>query len=217
VVFFYQLDPAGEAKGLLEPPFEAFGHLVKPQDAGLKEPFVEGHPEFQFFKVVLLANIEEIFRSVAINLFEQNFDVIKRYFDPPNGDSPVAAPEDGVDARGGAPAGTGPGKKPGEVITRRGAPMVYGITIPTGSPNPRLAMKFVGFVLDPDRGMKVMEKAGQPSIVPSPSSTYDAIPQALRMFARPVTRGGDVYPQASGGGNAGNHEKKSHREAGRGL
>jgi len=79
VVFFYQLDPAGEAKGLLEPPFEAFGHLVKPQDAGLKEPFVEGHPEFQFFKVVLLANIEEIFRSVAINLFEQNFDVIKRY------------------------------------------------------------------------------------------------------------------------------------------
>ena len=78
------------------------------------------------------------------------------------------------------------GKKPGEKIVKRGAPMVYGITIPANSPSPKLARKFVDFILDADRGMKVMEEAGQPSMVPSPSETYEAIPAALKKYAKPA-------------------------------
>ena len=78
------------------------------------------------------------------------------------------------------------GKKPGEKTVKRGAPMVYGITIPSNSPSPQLAREFVDFVLDPDKGMKVMEKAGQPSMVPSSSETYEAIPAALKKYAKPA-------------------------------
>ena len=78
------------------------------------------------------------------------------------------------------------GKKPGEKIVKRGAPMVYGITIPANSPSPELAGKFVDFILDPDKGMKVMKEAGQPSVVPSSSDTYEAIPAALKKYAKPA-------------------------------
>ncbi len=78
------------------------------------------------------------------------------------------------------------GKKPGEKIVKRGAPMVYGITIPANSPSPELAQRFIDFILDADRGMKVMEEAGQPSMVPSPSGTYSAIPDRLKKYAKPA-------------------------------
>jgi len=78
------------------------------------------------------------------------------------------------------------GKKPGEKIVKRGAPMVYGIAIPSNSPNPALARSFVDFILDSGRGMKVMEEAGQPSMVPSPSETYSEIPEALKKHAKPA-------------------------------
>ncbi len=76
------------------------------------------------------------------------------------------------------------GKKPGEKIIKRGTPLVYGITVPSNSPSPQLARKFVDFILDPEKGMKVMEEAGQPSVVPSPSETYDAIPASLKKYAK---------------------------------
>jgi len=78
------------------------------------------------------------------------------------------------------------GKKPGEKIVKRGAPMVYGITIPSNSPSPQLARKFVDFMLDSEKGIKVIEDAGQPSMVPSPSETYRAIPAVLKKHAKPA-------------------------------
>lgn len=80
------------------------------------------------------------------------------------------------------------GKKPGTTITQKGAPMVYGITIPKNAPNPELAKKFVAFVLDKEKGMAIMEKNGQPSMVPSPTNTYDKIPEELKKFALPVRK-----------------------------
>ena len=74
------------------------------------------------------------------------------------------------------------GKKPGEVVTKKGAPMVYGITIPKSSPNPKAAMAFVDFVLGP-KGTAIMEQCGQPTVVPSPSSSYDKIPDLLKKHA----------------------------------
>ncbi len=78
------------------------------------------------------------------------------------------------------------GKKPGEKMVKRGAPMVYGITIPSNSPSAELAQHFIDFILDADLGMKVMEEAGQPSMVPSSSETYEAIPAALKKYAKPA-------------------------------
>ena len=79
------------------------------------------------------------------------------------------------------------GKEPGTTITKKGAPMVYGITVPKNAPNPELAKKFVAFVLDKEKGMAVMEKNGQPSMVPSPSTTYDKIPEELKKYVLPVS------------------------------
>jgi molybdate/tungstate transport system substrate-binding protein len=76
------------------------------------------------------------------------------------------------------------GKEPGETITKRGAPMVYGVTIPKNAPNPTAAMAFVRFLLDKDKGMAIMERNGQPSAVPSPTETYGKVPEALKGFAR---------------------------------
>lgn len=75
------------------------------------------------------------------------------------------------------------GKKPGEYITERGAPMVYGCTIPKNAPNHALAIAFVDFLLGPE-GQAIIEKHGQPSVVPSPTTTYQFIPDSLKKYAQ---------------------------------
>ncbi len=80
------------------------------------------------------------------------------------------------------------GKTPGTYIIKHGAPMVYGLTIPKNAPHPKGALEFVRFLLAPGKGMKIMERNGQPSVLPAPSFTYGAIPDTLRAYARPVTQ-----------------------------
>jgi len=77
------------------------------------------------------------------------------------------------------------GKKPGEKTIQIGEPMVYGLTIPHNAPNKELAIRFTSFLLDKNKGMKIIEKNGQPSLVPSPSSTWQQIPKPLNQFALP--------------------------------
>jgi molybdate/tungstate transport system substrate-binding protein len=76
------------------------------------------------------------------------------------------------------------GKTPGSVITKPGAPMVYGVTIPDNARNKRAALAFVTFLLEHDQGMAIMERNGQPSLVPAVSDTYENIPDALKRFAK---------------------------------
>ncbi len=76
------------------------------------------------------------------------------------------------------------GKKPGETITKKGAPMVYGLTIPKTTKNPELAVEFVTFFLDNKKGMRILEQNGQASVIPSFSSSYDSIPKSLKQFAQ---------------------------------
>jgi len=78
------------------------------------------------------------------------------------------------------------GGEPGTFITKRGEPMVYGVTIPSGAPNPELAVDFVAFMLDESKGLEIMERNGQPSLVPSPTDTYGMIPERLKPFALPA-------------------------------
>ena len=74
------------------------------------------------------------------------------------------------------------GKKPGEYIVRRGAPMVYGLTIPKNAPNKKLAIEFLKFMLG-GKGLSIIEQNGQKTIVPSVATGYDKIPDELKKFA----------------------------------
>ncbi len=74
------------------------------------------------------------------------------------------------------------GKTPNEKITQFGEPMIYGVTIPSNAPNSLLAQAFVRFMLSPE-GVRILENFGQPSVIPSPSDTYDFIPDVLKPFA----------------------------------
>ncbi len=61
------------------------------------------------------------------------------------------------------------GKKPGEFITKKGAPMVYGITVAQNKKSPTTkdgAVKFVNFVLS-KQGQEIMKKNGQGVISPA--------------------------------------------------
>jgi molybdate/tungstate transport system substrate-binding protein len=76
------------------------------------------------------------------------------------------------------------GKEPGTTITKSGQAMVYGITITDNAPNKELAIKFVDFILSKHGGTKIMAENGQPSMVPSYSDTYTAIPEQLKQYAK---------------------------------
>ncbi|MBI5541940.1 MAG: tungstate ABC transporter substrate-binding protein WtpA [Bacteroidia bacterium] len=75
------------------------------------------------------------------------------------------------------------GKTPTEKITQKGEPMVYGITIPKNAPNQAVAMAFLKFMLTKTKGMAILQKLGQPSVIPSPTKSFDKIPSELKAFA----------------------------------
>ena len=82
------------------------------------------------------------------------------------------------------------GKNRGTFITRVGEPIVYGVTIPHNAPNPKLALAFLAFLLDTDGGGAILQQNGQPSVVPSPTDTFENLPESLKVFALPMTREG---------------------------
>lgn len=75
------------------------------------------------------------------------------------------------------------GKKPGELVTKKGEAMVYGITIIKNTTKRDLALNFVDFVLNEEKGMNIMEANGQPSLIPSHSASFDSIPESLKKYA----------------------------------
>jgi len=78
------------------------------------------------------------------------------------------------------------GKEPGKKETVKGEPMIYGITIIRDAPNKAAAQAFLEFLLSKDKGMKMMEKDGQPSVIPMEANNFEKIPKALQQFAKPV-------------------------------
>lgn len=74
------------------------------------------------------------------------------------------------------------GKRPGEYITINGAPMVYGVTIPENSPNRSLAKKFIHFLMDEKKGLKIMRENGQPTLIPAYCETYDFLPNEFKKY-----------------------------------
>jgi len=76
------------------------------------------------------------------------------------------------------------GRRPGGFITKSGAPIVYGVTIPKKAPNPAAAVAFLEFLLDENKGMAIMRRHGQKSLVPAGTASFRNIPEPLRKFAR---------------------------------
>jgi molybdate/tungstate transport system substrate-binding protein len=80
------------------------------------------------------------------------------------------------------------GKEPGTFITKAGAPIIYGVSIPRNAPNRALAMTFLAFLLDADEGGAILERNGQTTVVPAPTDTFDKLPESLKVFALPTER-----------------------------
>ena len=76
------------------------------------------------------------------------------------------------------------GNKPGAKEEMSGEPMIYGVTILKDAPNKAAAEAFVAFLLSKNQGMKIMEKDGQPSVIPMPVQNFDKLPAALKPFAK---------------------------------
>jgi molybdate/tungstate transport system substrate-binding protein len=77
------------------------------------------------------------------------------------------------------------GKEPGQKETVKGEPMVYSVTMLRDAPNKPAAIAFLQFLLSRDKGMKIMEKDGQSSVIPMTMKNYDKLPKELKAFAKP--------------------------------
>lgn len=76
------------------------------------------------------------------------------------------------------------GKQPGQKETMRGEAMIYGITILKDAPHKQSAIAFLQFLLSKDKGMKILERNGQPSVIPMASPNYEMIPAELNPFIK---------------------------------
>ena len=76
------------------------------------------------------------------------------------------------------------GKKPGVFISKKGKPMVYGITICKNAPNREAAAAFVRFLLSP-AGRAIMKKNGQPPLWPVRiTGKNELLPEELQQAIR---------------------------------
>ncbi len=75
------------------------------------------------------------------------------------------------------------GKEPGKKEVIKGEAMIYGVTILRNAPNREAAVKFVQFLLTKEKGMAIMEKNGQPSVIPMVVKNYVKLPDVLKKFA----------------------------------
>lgn len=73
------------------------------------------------------------------------------------------------------------GKKLGEMVTYSGKAIIYGLTIPRNAVHPDLAVKWIEFLLSP-QGREIMERNGQPPLVPARANDIDKLPPKLRKY-----------------------------------
>ena len=77
------------------------------------------------------------------------------------------------------------GKTEGTWMTRTGKSITYGVTLINQSPNPKGAMSFLQYLLDPAGGLEILKSMGQPPFVPArvPSQNdYDRLPPGLKQL-----------------------------------
>jgi molybdate/tungstate transport system substrate-binding protein len=67
----------------------------------------------------------------------------------------------------------------GEVVA--GKPIVYGLTIPKGAEHPERAIEFIALLLG-EEGREILERLGQPPLVPAVASDVGKVPESLRQL-----------------------------------
>jgi molybdate/tungstate transport system substrate-binding protein len=72
------------------------------------------------------------------------------------------------------------GSEPGKKVTVKGEAMIYGITILNDAPNKEAATLFVSFLLEKNKGMRIMEHNGQPALTPYKFTNKDKLPLSIR-------------------------------------
>jgi len=75
------------------------------------------------------------------------------------------------------------GTSPGTKMMINGEPISYAITMLNESPNPGVARQFLHFMLDPDKGMKILEESGHNSLIPVPYKDEFNLPGFLTKYA----------------------------------
>lgn len=73
------------------------------------------------------------------------------------------------------------GKKPGEMITMVGEPIIYSLTIPKDAPNRKAAEAWVAMLLS-KQGLAILESNGQPAITPPIVDGMEHLPESLRTY-----------------------------------
>ncbi|RPF49429.1 molybdate/tungstate transport system substrate-binding protein [Thermodesulfitimonas autotrophica] len=58
------------------------------------------------------------------------------------------------------------GKKPGEMVTYSGKPIVYGVALLKNAPNREAATAFLKFMIDRNQGLRILKECGQPVFDP---------------------------------------------------
>lgn len=76
------------------------------------------------------------------------------------------------------------GQEPGKKITITGEPIIYGFTILRDAPNRAAALAFAEYLLDKEKGMKIMAGNGQPPIVPMKVDNDETVPAQLKPFLK---------------------------------
>ncbi len=77
------------------------------------------------------------------------------------------------------------GSAPGKHIIEYGQTMVYGLTIPHKTTNQKLAEEFVAFVMEKEKGQRILDSLGQPPLAPAPTRYFYELPESLRIYGRP--------------------------------
>jgi molybdate/tungstate transport system substrate-binding protein len=75
------------------------------------------------------------------------------------------------------------GKSPGEKITQKGTPTLYGVTIVKGAPHPKMAIAFVQYLLGSE-GQKVIRSASQVPISPALVPNTSKVPKELSKLVK---------------------------------
>ena len=76
------------------------------------------------------------------------------------------------------------GRKPGEIITKKGEPMIYGVTILKNAQNKSAATNFVKFLLEKEKGLAILKENGQSDVVPSHTESYQNISTELLKYTK---------------------------------
>jgi len=77
------------------------------------------------------------------------------------------------------------GKTPGSTITMKGKSITYGVCLLKNAPNSEAASAFLSFMLDPEGGLKILGKLGQPPFIPARVSSREML-QSLPADLQPM-------------------------------